>query len=153
MDLDTKIAEQKLAMTTWFDGFGTGDIDHAYSRFVEDATWLGIGPDFTRREYQGRGAIVRYQSVWVHTIWTGRMLFSPINILGDGRTVSSEWTDEAVSAETGETYRNRGVNVFEFDDAVDGGLRVVRGRTYFDFGPLIGDSISRFNAKDPQASL
>lgn len=145
MDIEKKIAEQKKAMTAWFDGFGSGDIDYAYSHFVEDATWLGIGQDFKRKEYRGRSEIVRYQSVWVHTIWQNRMIFTPLNLLGDGQVVSSEWLDEAVSAKTGETYKNRGVNVFVFDDNVAGGLKVVQGRTYFDFGPLAGDSISRFN--------
>src|SRR4051794_17853069 len=138
MDLEARIAEQKLAMSAWFDGFGSGDIAHADSRFVEAATWLGIGPDFTRREHQGPAAIASYQSVSVHTIWTGRMVFSPSNILGGGRTVISGWTDEAASGETGGTYGDRGVNGHEVRGGVEGRLRGVRGRTYFDFGPLIG---------------
>ena len=145
MDLAQKVNEQKKAMYTWFNGFGRGDIEYAYSRFAEDATWLGIGKDFKRYEYVGKAEIVPYQSTWVNKIWSGGLHFTPLHVVGDGSVVISEWTDEGVASSTGETYRNRGVNVFEFDDAVDGGLTVVRGRTYFDLEPLFGDSIARFN--------
>ena len=132
MERDELIETQKKAMYKWFEGFGKGDVPLAYSGFDEDATWLGIGPGFTRVLYEGRQAIVDYQSAWVHDVWTGEMHYTILNVLADGNVVIAEWEDEAVSR-TGEPYTNRGVHVFEFD----GGPTVRRGRMYVDFEPLM----------------
>jgi ketosteroid isomerase-like protein len=139
MELAEKIAEQKQAMQVWFDGFTSGDIEYAFSRFADDATWLGVGKDFVRHEYQGKQAIIDYQSTWVKKVWDGRCVYFPTHIVGDGEVVIAEWEDEAVARATGERYRNRGVCVFEFD----GGTTVVRARAYFDFTPLVGGHIVR----------
>jgi ketosteroid isomerase-like protein len=132
MEQHELIEVQKRAMYRWFEGFEKGDVPLAYSDFDEDATWLGIGPEFTRVLYEGRQAIVDYQSAWVHKVWTGEMHYTILNILADGNVVIAEWEDEAVSR-SGEGYTNRGVHVFEFD----GGITVKRGRMYVDFEPLM----------------
>jgi ketosteroid isomerase-like protein len=141
MDLEETIVEQKKALEAWYEGFLSGDIEHAYSRFDDDCTWSGIDKDFGRVEYKGKQAIINYQSTWVHTVWTGTMKYFPIHTIADGNALMAEWEDEATSRETGEVYRNRGVFVFEFD----GGTTVKRGRAWFDSGPLnSADKIEKF---------
>lgn len=140
MDLQTKIAEQKKALDAWYEGFATGDIAHAYSRFAEDCTWSGVGKDLERVTYKGRQNIIDYQSAWVHKVWTGKMTYFPRNTLCDGNVLMAEWEDEAISRDTGEKYTNRGIFVFEFD----GGTIVKRGRAWFDSGPLAGRHVAKF---------
>jgi ketosteroid isomerase-like protein len=140
MDRDELSAEQLKALDAWYDGFGSGDIAHAYSHFDENCTWSGIGTQLERVVYTGRQTIIDYQSAWVHTVWTGSMKFTPVHTLCDGNVLIAEWTDEATSAVTGEHYRNQGIHVFEFD----GTTTVKRGATWFDAAPLAGPHVERF---------
>jgi ketosteroid isomerase-like protein len=132
------IEEQKRVMLQWFEGFEKGDVPLAYAGFDQDATWLGLGPGFTRVNYESRQATIDYQSAWVHKVWQGEMHYKVLCLLADGNTVVAEWEDEAVSVE-GDKYTNRGVHVFEFD----GTPTVKRARMYVDFEPLM-QHISRF---------
>jgi ketosteroid isomerase-like protein len=140
MTLEEKIAEQMKALDSWYEGFNTGDIEHAYERFDDDCTWSGIGSNLERVVYEGKQAIIAYQSAWVKKVWTGKMKYFPKNAVCDGNVLMAEWDDEAVSSQTGEVYRNTGVFVFEFD----GGTAVKRGRAWFDGGPLAGKHVQKF---------
>ena len=71
------------------------------------------------------------------------MRYLPKNTLCDGNVLMTEWENEATSVETGETYRNRGVCVFDFD----GGTTVKRGRVWLDATPLAGH-VRRFGEQD-----
>jgi ketosteroid isomerase-like protein len=140
MELAELIEEQKKALQAWYDGFGSGDIEYAYTYFEDDCTWLGIGEDFSRVLYKGKKEIIAYQSTWVKKVWTGSMKYFPINTLCDGHVLMAEWEDEAISSQTGEVYRNRGIFVWEYD----GGPLVKRGKAWFDSGPLAGKHIDKF---------
>jgi hypothetical protein len=143
MDLNEKIEVQKQAAECWYEGIMSGDLVHAYSGFDEDCTWSGIGSQLERVEYKGRQAIIDYQSAWVNGAWGASMRYSPKNTLCDGDVLMTEWENEATSLETGETYRNRGVCVFDFD----GGTTVKRGRVWLDATPLTGH-VRRFTEKN-----
>jgi ketosteroid isomerase-like protein len=140
MDLAEKIAEQMKALDCWYEGFTSGDIAHAYSRFDEDATWSGVGADLERTVYHGRQTIIDYQSAWVKKVWTGTMTYFPKHAVCDGNVLLAEWEDEATSSQTGDTYRNQGIFVFEFE----GSTTVKHGRTWFDAGPLQGPHVAKF---------
>ncbi|MFT3866716.1 MAG: nuclear transport factor 2 family protein [Solirubrobacterales bacterium] len=140
MSNEELIAEQKKALDYWYEGFNTGDIELAYTRFDPDCTWSGVGKNLERVTYAGRDTIIAYQSAWVKKVWTGKMTYFPKNCVCDGNTLMAEWDDEAVSSVTGETYKNTGVFVFEFD----GTTTVKRGRAWFDAGPLQGTHVERF---------
>jgi hypothetical protein len=144
MDIDALIAEQMKALDYWYEGFGSGDIEHAYKGFVDDCTWSGVGPNLERVLYTGKQAIIEYQSAWVKKVWTGSMKYIPQHSLCDGNVLLAEWKDEAVSSQTGETYYNQGIFVFEYD----GGPLVKRGRTWFDSGPLTGVHAATFAAEE-----
>lgn len=141
MNLEDRIEVQKGAVYAWFEGVSAGDLDAAYSGFEDDCTWLGIGPDFKRLEYRGKAAIIDYLSAWIGKVWSG-LRYHPLNVVGDGEAVLAEWEDEAIGR-SGQTYTNRGVLVCEFD----GGLKVVRARSYFDYEPLLGDPIAAFETE------
>jgi ketosteroid isomerase-like protein len=149
MDLEELKAAQLQALTNWYEGFGSGDIEHAYSGFAEDCTWSGVGSDLQRRVYRGKRAIINYQSAWVHKVWQGGMTYFPKYQMTDGNVLLAYWTDEAISRETGEKYTNLGGFVWEFD----GGPLVQRALTWFDVGPLAGGPQTVFAAEDVPATL
>lgn len=140
MERDELIAEQLKALDAWYEGFGKGDIELAYSRFANDCTWSGVGSNLERKIYTGKKEIIAYQSTWVKKVWTGTMTYFPVNTVCDGNVLMAEWTDEATSSVTGEIYRNQGIFVFEYD----GGVLVQRAKTWFDAFPLIGDHVGKF---------
>lgn len=139
MDEKTLRDQRMQAMHNWFEGFGNGDLELAYSGFRDDATWLGIGRDFSRVEYSGKQNIIDYQSAWVNGVWGGEMHYTIVASAAEGDVVFAEWTDVA-TAKDGTPYENRGVHVFEYK-----GSEVVRARMYVDFGPL-RDYIAKFES-------
>jgi ketosteroid isomerase-like protein len=149
VELEELKAVQMQALTNWYDGFGTGDIEHAYSGFEEDVTWSGVGPDLARRVYRGKRAIINYQSTWVHQVWDGKMVYEPVFQLGDGNVILAYWKDYAVNRDTGVKYTNIGGFVFEFD----GKPLVQRALTWFDTGPLVGRPQEVFSDADVPAEL
>jgi hypothetical protein len=144
MDRDELIAEQMKALDYWYEGFNTGDIELAYKGFADDCTWSGVGSNLERVEYKGKQTIIDYQSAWVKKVWTGKMTYFPQHVLCDGNVLLAEWKDEAISSQTGETYTNQGIFVFEYD----GGPLVKRARAWFDSGPLAGTHVQTFAAED-----
>lgn len=124
----------------WYEGFGRGDIEYAYTGFADDCTWWGIGANMERVLYKGKQAIIEYQRAWVHNVWTGKIIYHPQHCVCDGNVLFAEWKDEAVAKATGEKYTNNGVFVFEYD----GGPLVKRARRWVDSGPLSGANIEAF---------
>lgn len=144
MSHDELIATQKKALDWWYEGFGSGDIAHAYDGFAEDATWSGTGKSLERVVYHGKAAIIPYQERWVHTVMGGKITYFPKHCVCDGNVLLAYWEDEATPSGAGETYRNHGVFVWEYD----GGPLVKRAIGFWDNGPLGGYYQSTFAQQD-----
>src|SRR5258705_8379482 len=109
MDKQELIALQLKGLDWWYEGFGSGDIDHAYQGFADDVTWSGLGKQAERTTYTGKQAVINYQKAWVHNVWAGSITYIPKHTLCDGNVLMAEWEDEAIVAATGEKYTNRGI--------------------------------------------
>jgi ketosteroid isomerase-like protein len=149
MDKQELIALQLKALDWWYEGFGSGDIDHAYRGFADDVTWSGLGKQAERATYTGKQAVINYQKAWVHNVWAGSITYIPKHTLCDGNVLMAEWEDEAIVAATGEKYTNGGIFVWEYD----GKPLVQRARVWFDAGPLRGeDRVGMFAAQNVATS-
>ena len=129
----SKDSAQAVSLS-FFEGLNQGSIEHALSRFRDDATWLGLGPDGRRRTYSGRTEIVAYFT-GIMTRWNFKVNYKVSKIAFASGVEMIEYTNTSDEMD----YVNRGVLVSD----IDAQGRISAARSYFDWQPVTEKALIR----------
>lgn len=117
----------KAVSLSFFEGLNNGSIEEALSRFTDDATWLGLGPDARRKTYSGRAEMTAYFT-GIMTRWNFKVHYAVSKIAFADGVEMIEYTNTSDEM----AYVNRGVLVSD----VDASGRITAARSYFDWQPV-----------------
>lgn len=121
------IGAEKAVSLGFFEGLNRGSIEAALSRFTDDATWFGVGPDMKRKTYTGRAELTAYFT-GIMTRWNFQVHYAVSKMAFAEGVEMVEYTNTSDAM----GYVNRGVLVSE----VDAAGRISAARSYFDWQPV-----------------